>query len=298
MRILVIGATGMLGHALLPVLQRRHEVTGLGIEDCDISDEAAVLEIVRKHRPELVANLAAYTDVDGCEKNTVLAEQVNGYGAGNIARACRDVGATMLHISTDYVFDGDKVGPYRENDPTNPVSVYGASKLIAEREVRANLPRHFIVRTAWLFGTHGKNFVDTILKIARQQPELRVVNDQHGSPTYTRHLAEKIAEVIAVNEYGTYHVTGSGNCSWFEFAQCIIEMSGVEQVRVLPVTSAEFVRPARRPANSVLENGHLNRLNIELAPHWKEGLRAYLEETSNLADGSPMAKLETVSKAR
>jgi dTDP-4-dehydrorhamnose reductase len=203
----------------------------------------------------------------------------------------------MLHISTDYVFSGNKAGAYLEGDATGPISEYGRSKLLGEQEVAGNLERHFIVRTSWLFGMHGKNFVDTILRIARQQPELRVVNDQRGSPTYTRHLAEKLAEIIDRSDYGIYHVTGSGNCSWFEFAQGIIGMAGVERVRVIPVTSAEFVRPARRPANSILDNGHLRQLHLDPAPHWEDGLRSYLEEIACPGECEPAGKVEATWKA-
>jgi dTDP-4-dehydrorhamnose reductase len=290
MRILVLGATGMLGQALVPVLRRRHLVIGLGSADCDIRDAKAVSETVRRHRPELVVNLAAFTDVDGCEKEPAKAEQVNGTGAGNIARACSETGAAMLHISSDYVFDGSKPGPYFEDDAPNPVSAYGHSKLLGEQEVMASLVRYFIVRTSWLFGQHGKNFVDTIRRIARQRPELRVVDDQRGSPTYTRHLAEKLSELIQTGEYGIFHVTGAGNCSWFEFAQSIIELSQIEGVRVLPVSSKEYVRPARRPANSVLANRHLSELHIGLAPLWKDGLQSYLDELAGEGNNDPAGK--------
>ncbi len=297
MRILVIGATGMLGHALLPVLRKRHLVTGLGSADCDVRDARVVSETVRRHRPELAINLAAFTDVDGCEKDSTKAEQVNGIGAGNIARACSESGAAMLHISSDYVFDGGKPGPYFEDDAPNPISAYGHSKLLGEQQVIASLDRHFIVRTSWLFGMHGKNFVETILKIARQKSELRVVDDQRGSPTYTCHLAERLAELIATREYGIYHVTGAGNCSWFEFAQSIIELSRIEGVRVAPVSSKEYVRPARRPANSVLANRHLSELNIGLAPHWKDGLQSYLAEIAGQGNCDPAGKVEAAWKA-
>jgi len=224
LRILVTGCKGMLGTALLPVLQHRHQVWGIDIKDCNICDAGAISAVLHSWRPELVIHLAAYTNVDGCEKDPQMAEETNSTGTQNVAAACADVGAKMLYVSTDYVFDGTKTGPYFENDCPNPMSVYGRSKLLGERHVQTILSRHFVVRTSWLYGPNGKNFVTTILKVAHQQKVLRVVNDQHGSPTYTRHLAVKIAELAETQAFGVYHITGSGNCSWFEFAGTILDL--------------------------------------------------------------------------
>ena len=278
MRILVFGSTGMLGQALLPVLQPSHRVTGLASKDCDIRDAGAVKAVVRAAKPELVIHLAAFTDVDGCELDPLRAEASNGTGTRNVAQACAEGSAGMLYISSDYVFDGCKASPYVESDPPNPLNVYGRSKLQGERHVQELVDRHFIVRTSWLFGLRGKNFVATILRIARQQRELRVVNDQRGSPTYVRHLSLALAELVGSNAYGIYHVTASGSCTWFEFAQRIVLHSGIRDVRVVPVSSEELARPARRPANSVLENHRLIIQHIRLLPHWEEGLAAYLKE--------------------
>ena len=297
MRVLVTGATGMLGRALLPVLQKRHHVIGLGSADCDIRDANAVSETVCRHRPELVINLAAYSDVDGCETDVDRAHDVNGTGAGNVARACREAGAAMVHISTDYVFDGSKSGPYFENDLPNPINAYGRSKLLGEQLVMASLDRHFIVRTSWLFGRHGKNFVDTILRIAQRLSELRVVDDQRGAPTYTCDLADSLAELITTTNYSIYHATAAGDCSWFEFAQSIIELSQTAGVKLLPVSSQEYVRPARRPANSVLANRRLSELNLRLAPHWKDGLRRYLSEIAGPGNPNLAGKVEATWKA-
>ena len=278
MRILVTGANGMLGTALLPVLHKRHQVWGIDIQDCDICDAGAVSALLHTRQPELVIHLAAYTNVDGCETNPRIAEETNSIGTRNIAKACAEVDAAMLYVSTDYVFDGTKIGAYLEDDPPNPVSVYGRSKLMGEQHVRAILKRYFITRTSWLYGPNGKNFVTTILKVAHQQKVLRVVNDQHGSPTYTRHLSLKIAELAETQAYGVYHTTGSGTCSWFEFARAILDLWPVEGVEVLPISSGESGRAARRPANSVLENGALKRAHLELMPHWKVALAEYLDE--------------------
>lgn len=278
MRILVTGAAGMLGHALVPVLQADHQVTAVDIAECDICDEAAVGKLVRSVRPQWVMHLAAYTDVDGCETHPERAEEVNANGTWSIAKACADIHAGMLYISTDYVFDGRQERPYREEDRPSPLSSYGRSKLRGEQYVLELVERHFIVRTSWLYGPHGKNFVGTILRLAQQKPELRVVSDQHGSPTYTRHLAAKLAELVEGKPYGIYHATGAGSCSWYEFAQSIVELAGLRQVRVIPVSSEEMARPAPRPANSVLENRCLQQAGLGLLPHWREGLTAYLEE--------------------
>jgi len=278
LRILVTGASGMLGTALMPVLQKRHQAWGIDFRDCDIRDGGAVSAVLHTRPPELVIHLAAYTNVDACEANPRIAEETNSIGTQNVATACAEVDAAMLYVSTDYVFDGTKIGAYREDDPPNPVSVYGRSKLMGEQHVRAILKRYFITRTSWLYGPNGKNFVTTILKFAQQQKVLRVVDDQHGSPTYTRHLSLKIAELAGTQAYGVYHTTGSGTCSWFEFARTILDFWPVQGVEVLAIPSDDSGRAARRPANSVLENRALMQAHFELMPHWKVALAEYLDE--------------------
>ena len=283
MRVLVTGAGGMLGYVLAPALAQAHQVTGLDMADCDIRDRDAVRNTFRALRPELVAHLAAYTDVDGCELDWRRAEECNAEGARNVAQACRELGATMLYMSTDYVFDGNQEQPYSEEAPANPINAYGRSKLQGERHLQALLERYFIIRTSWLFGPKGRNFVATILEAARQGNELRVVNDQRGSPTYTRHLASKLSQLVATKQYGVYHITGSGSCSWFEFAQGIVEMGGFRGVHVVPISSEQCGRPARRPANSVLENRRISAEGLGLLPHWKEGLRRLLIDDCRLS---------------
>jgi dTDP-4-dehydrorhamnose reductase len=277
-RILVTGAKGMLGSALLPCLESQHQVQGVDVEDFDICEEPAVEKAFRELRPEMVFHLAAYTDVDGCELNPPRAEAVNVAGARNVAKACAEIGAALLYVSTDYVFDGCQERPYCEDDCPHPRSAYGRSKLRGEQFVQALVPRHCIVRTSWLYGPRGKNFVATILKLAGERQELHVVSDQRGSPTYTRHLAVKLEQLSRAQACGIYHVTGAGQCSWFEFAQAIVKAGGYNQVRVVPVTSQELGRPARRPANSVLENRRLLQSGLGALPHWTEGLAQYLEE--------------------
>ena len=278
MRILMTGANGMLAYALAPVLQRDHQVTGLDIADCDIRDQDAVRSAFLAQRPELAVHLAAFTNVDGCELDCGAAMDCNAQGTRNVALACKEIGAAMLYMSTDYVFDGQQDRAYSEEAPPNPINAYGRSKLAGEQHLQAILDRYFIVRTSWLFGPNGKNFVATILELARTGRELRVVDDQRGSPTYTRHLASKLSQLVGTERYGIYHITGSGNCSWFEFAQAIVESSGLPDARVVPISSDECARPARRPPYSVLENRRIKSEHLGLLPHWKEGLRSYLHE--------------------
>jgi len=277
-RVLVTGAQGMLGSVLLPCLQAEHQVWGVDQRDFDIGEEAAVGRAFRELRPEWVFHLAAFTDVDGCEANSAKAERVNVLGTRNVACACAETGAALLYVSTDYVFDGRAKRPYRENDCPNPLSVYGLTKLRGERHVQALVARHTIVRSSWLYGPNGKNFVATILKFAKERGELRVVSDQRGSPTYTRHLAVKLVELMAARAYGVFHVTGSGDCSWFEFAGAIVQSGGYPQVCVAPITTQEAGRLARRPAFSVLENHRLAESQLPTLPHWTKGLAEYLAE--------------------
>lgn len=284
MRIVVTGARGMLGSALLPRLQGEHEVVGVDCRDFDISQQAAVQKAFRDLRPDFVYHLAAFTDVDGCETNPRKAMEVNAEGTRNVARAGAEVGAALLYVSTDYVFDGLAERPYREDDNPNPLSVYGRSKLQGEGYVQTLLDRHFIVRSSWLYGPGGKNFVSTILKIASERPELRVVSDQRGSPTYTLHLALKLAQLLRSAAYGTYHMTGAGSCSWYEFARAILKLGALDEVRVVPISTEESGRKAPRPRNSVLENRRLLENQMGLLPRWEDGLSQYLREGQRLGE--------------
>jgi dTDP-4-dehydrorhamnose reductase len=274
----------MLGTALVPCLQPEHEVVGVGSRDLDISQNGAVQKAFRFLRPQFVFHLAAVTDVDGCETNPRKAMEVNAQGTENLARSCAEVGAVMLYVSTDYVFNGALDRPYREGDIPNPISVYGKSKWEGEYQMQSLLSRYFIVRSSWLFGPHGRNFVATILKIAKERNELRVVSDQRGSPTYTHHLAAKLAQMLRLRAYGIYHATGAGNCSWFEFAQMTLNMGGLDQVRVIPISTKESGRKAPRPQNSVLENCRLLNSHLGLLPPWQEGLAHYLQVGQQLGE--------------
>jgi dTDP-4-dehydrorhamnose reductase len=275
-RVLVIGARGQLGSELILLLREEHEIIPATRAECDITDLPAVLSFVRHVRPQVIINTAAYTDVDGCESNKDMAFKVNALGARNVAIAAREFGARLVHISTDYIFDGQKSDPYREYDQPNPINVYGASKLLGETFVKEQTHRFFIVRTAWLYGKTGRNFVKTMLKLAQEKEELQVVNDQWGTPTYTGDLAKQTKRLILTELYGTYHCTSQGSCTWYEFALGIFKQAGLD-VKVKPVTSDEFPRPAKRPKNSVLENYMLKLQGLDIMPPWEESLERFMK---------------------
>jgi dTDP-4-dehydrorhamnose reductase len=256
---ILFGAHGMLGHALQEVFPHAQCI---GHNNVDITDEDAIMKLMRRERPAILINAAAYTDVDGCEDNRVYAFAVNGTGPGYIAKACTEVDAILVHISTDYIFDGT-LTEYREDDQPNPINAYGESKLLGEVSIAKNLENYRIIRTSWLYGRHGKNFVDTILTLSRQMPVVRVVNDQIGKPTYTVDLANKVPEILSCDP-GMYHITNDGQCSWYEFASAFIP-------NAIPCSTAEFPRKARRPAYSVLANTKTPPLR-----HWKEAVQEYV----------------------
>ena len=273
--VLILGATGLLGKALVPEWTG-DEVVGMGSRDVDIRDAGRVRVVVSEVRPDWIVLAAAYTNVDGCETNQELAFALNRDGPVNVAQAAKDSGARLLFVSSDYVFDGRKTSPYEIDDPRNPQSVYGHSKAQAEVRLLEALPGCCIARTSWVFGTGGKCFPDTILKLAATRPSLDVVNDQSGSPTYTIDLARGIIQLCRKNASGIVHVTNSGSCSWFEFAQEIVKVSGLA-TEVNPVNSEQMARPAPRPAYSVLSAKSLLRWGIEI-PAWQDALLRYLKE--------------------
>lgn len=272
---MVTGCDGQLGVDLIKVLSGRHEVIGSDIKDWDITDLRVALKKIEKAKPDFLINAAAYTDVDGCELNPDLAYQVNTLGAHNLALGCFKVDAVMLHISTDFIFDGRKGSPYLEFDFPNPLSVYGKSKFASEQWIASTLSKLFIVRTAWLYGWHGKNFVKTILRLAEEREELKVVDDQIGSPTFSKDLAQKISELIETEAYGIYHITNSGKCSWYQFAQEILELAGKKNIKVAPITSKELSRPAPRPALSVLRNYCLQQRGFSLLRDYHDALSEF-----------------------
>ena len=273
MRALIFGATGMLGKALVHQW-RGDEIVALGSADADLRDPEQVDAAVAKAKPDWIVLAAAYTDVDGCEINPTLASSINTHGAVNVAKTAARTGSKLLFVSTDYVFDGKTNAPYETTDPRSPINAYGRSKADAEQKIAAMLADFCIARTSWLFGPGGKCFPDTILKLGDTKPEIKVVNDQRGSPTYTRDLADAIIALCRAGAHGIVHCTNTGDCTWFDFATEIIRQSG-KATRVRPTTSNEFVRPAERPAYSVLSVTSLNAYGIHMHP-WQQALSDYL----------------------
>jgi dTDP-4-dehydrorhamnose reductase len=268
MRLLVTGAAGMLGRAVAGAAESAgHDVVGLARRDLDITDADAVRAAVDAAAPDAVVNCAAWTDVDGAEEHEDEATRLNGTAAGHVAAAAPYV----VHVSSDYVFDGTATEPYTEDDPTGPATAYGRSKLAGEHAVAA-AGDHAIVRSAWLFGPHGRNFVATMLRLAEDHDEVKVVADQVGCPTFTGHLGAALVEIAEQRLTGTLHVAGGGSCSWHELAQATFEEAGLATT-ALPVTTAEFPRPAPRPAWSVLRS---TRPDAPVLPPWREGLSSYL----------------------
>lgn len=282
MKVTILGGTGLLGKALVQAWSAEHfradEVRALGSRDVDIRDAQSVRNVVSDARADWVVLAAAYTDVDGCERNQDLALSVNRDGAANVAQAAKKARARLLFLSSDYVFDGRKTSPYEIDDPRNPQGVYGRSKAEAELRLLDVLPDCCIVRTSWLFGTGGKCFPDTILKLAASRPALDVVNDQRGCPTYAADLADAIIQLCRANASGIVHATNRGDCTWFDFAGEIMRISALG-TKVRPVSSAQMARPASRPAYSVLSPASLRRFGIT-TPTWQDALRRYLRARS------------------
>ena len=277
MKVLVTGAGGMLARATRRALEQAgHEVVGLERADADVTELESLLHPTRSFQPDWVFHLAALTKVDDCETQADRAHLVNGLGARNAALAAAANQAAILSISTDYVFGGAARRPYREYDAIAPQSVYGASKWAGEQAVREIHPRHIIVRTSWLYGRGGPNFPDTILRKARDREPLKVVNDQRGAPTWTKDLAGALIKLASTDQYGTYHVTNSGECTWYEFACYLVARAGIE-VSIEPTDSATFARPAPRPAYSVLCNLAYEHVTGDRLPHWQDAADRYLK---------------------
>jgi dTDP-4-dehydrorhamnose reductase len=275
MKIVITGAAGMLGRDVVRAAEvGNHETVPLARQDLDLLDERAVRATLERERPHAVINCGAWTDVDGAEADEAGATRLNGAAAGALAAAAADVDAAIVHPSTDYVFDGTGTRPYVESDLTSPINAYGRSKLAGEHAVADANPRHFVVRTSWLFGAGGRNFVETMLGLASAGGPVLVVRDQVGCPTFTGHLAEALVRLLDGESYGLHHIAGGGECSWFEFANEIFEQAGTE-TRAMSCTSDEFPRPAVRPAYSVLRTER--DYGLELPP-WQDGLASYLAE--------------------
>ncbi len=294
MKILITGATGQLGTQLCEIIRAGKSelgeipseyknadviATDINSTEClnlDITDKQQVDKILNKFKPDILINCSAYTNVDGCETDSLMAFKVNSLGVRNLAIACEQVGTKLVHISTDYVFSGIGNTPFCEYDVPNPQSVYGKTKLQGEEYLKTFCKKHFIIRTAWLYGYNGANFVKTIMRVAKQNGTLKVVNDQIGNPTNAVDLAHHILLVANTQEYGTYHCTGEGICSWFDFATKIVELAKID-AEVLPCTTQEFPRPAKRPEYSALENGMLKATVGNYMRGWQQALECFFE---------------------
>ena len=276
MKILITGVLGQLGTALQPALAG-HDLAGIDLPEVDITEREGLFTAVSRHNPDLIIHTAAYTDVNGCALNPELAYKVNGLGTQNVALACREFGAELVHISTNEVFGGDRPDGYEEWVPLNPCNPYGRSKAAAEFHVRSLLDRYYIVRLSWLYAPGGRNFIHAILSRARQTGQLRVVVDEVANPTYVKDLAAAIAQLIETHQYGTYHLGASGACSRWEFANEILRQAGLENVTNTPILSKEFKRPSTPPPYAALHNIAGAAIGITLRP-WPEALADYMEK--------------------
>lgn len=276
MKVVVTGAKGQLGMDLVNLLaSKRYDVYGYGRNELDVTNFHQVKQVISEVKPDVVIHAAAYTKVDQAESEPDQAFLINAYGTRNVAVASEEVGAKLVYISTDYVFDGKATTPYNEFAPTNPQSVYGKSKLAGEQFVRDLHSKFFIVRTSWVYGKHGNNFVKTMLNLSQERDELMVVHDQIGCPTYAVDLANYILELIRTEKYGVYHISNSGHCSWYEFAKAIFEETGIV-VKVNPCTTKEFPRPAPRPAYAVFAHTALRLNGFSEIRGWREALKEFI----------------------
>ncbi|MED4113702.1 dTDP-4-dehydrorhamnose reductase [Priestia megaterium] len=277
-KVLITGANGQLGKELVELFtEKGFEVYGFGRDKMDITNQAQVQEIISTLKPNIVLHSAAHTQVDLAESEPDQAFLINAYGTRNVAVAAEAVGAKLVYVSTDYVFDGTSNEPYNEFSATSPLGVYGKSKLAGEQFVRDLHSKFFIVRTSWVYGRHGGNFVKTMLKLGKERKELSVVSDQIGCPTYTLDLANSILEIVATEKYGIYHISNSGSCSWYEFAKAIFEVNSNE-IHINPCKTSEFIRPAARPSYSVFEHKSIHLNSFKPIRHWREALEDFLKK--------------------
>lgn len=294
-KILITGADGQLGSELAEVLSDNYNIITVDKKDFDISEFKSVNNYFTSTKPDIIIHCAAFTDVDACEREKSKAFKVNGIGTRNLALTAKKIDAKFFYISTDYVFDGQKEGSYFEYDPTNPKTIYGLSKLLGENFVKEQLSRFFILRIGWLYGKNGKNFVKTMLDLAEKEREIKVVDDQTGSPTWTINIIRQIEKLMPTDFYGTYHCTSQGSCSWFDFSIEIFKQMGYKEknsddcsstfetkngriFKLKKITTREFKTYARRPKNSVLENYMLKIQDMDIMPHWQESLATFLNE--------------------
>jgi dTDP-4-dehydrorhamnose reductase len=289
MKIIVTGAKGQLGSQLIDIIKKGEselgkinsiykeaEIIGIDIDELDITNLQEVLDFINKEKVDLIINPAAYTNVDSCENNQELAFKVNSLGARNLAIAAEAIGAKIIHISTDYVFEGKGTIPYKEYDVPNPIGVYGKTKYLGEEFIKQFSSKYFIVRTSWLYGYNGNNFVKTIIKAAKERESLNVVNDQRGNPTNAEDLVYHILKIALTEEYGLYHCTGEGECSWYDFASKIVELSNINCI-VYPCSSEEYKRPAKRPEYSSLDNMMLKCTVGNEMRNWEEALSKFIQ---------------------
>ncbi len=281
LKVMITGARGMLGRDLCSVLEADYDIYGFDIEDFDVVEESTTLRRTLEVSPDVIFHLAAYTDVDGSEVEQQRAFNVNAIGTRNMAQAARNAAAYLIYLSTDYVFDGNKTQPYDENDEPNPVNYYGLTKFYGELYVRELTLHHLVVRTSWLFGPNGKNFIDTILAKAETDGYLRVVSDQQGCPTYTLHLARALRDVMERRLEGVIHLTNSGSTTWYDLAVFAVESAGID-ADIEPVSSQEYPTKARRPAYSVLSSTLVGANRIAALPHWQEGVKHHLRRKNRL----------------
>lgn len=278
MKVLVTGAKGQLGYDVMNELAKRgHEGIGVDVEEMDITKPELVEKVITESGADVVMHGAAYTAVDAAEDNVELCRKINAYGTENIAKVCRKLDLPMVYISTDYVFDGQGERPWEPDDHRDPLNVYGQTKYEGELAVQENVEKYFIVRIAWVFGVNGKNFIKTMLNLGKTHDTITVVNDQIGSPTYTYDLARLLVDMMETDQYGIYHATNEGLCSWYEFAVEIFRQAGMN-VKVVPVTSAEYkAAKAKRPFNSRMNKDKLTEMGFTRLPAWQDALKRYLE---------------------
>lgn len=285
MKVLVTGANGQLGQELAEIFPAAgYEVAAVARGELDVTDPESVQDAIEHHAPELVINAAAYTNVDGCESETGLAYAVNALGPRNLAQSCGRFGCDLLHVSTNYVFDGEEERPYEPFDPPRPISAYGRTKLAGEEYVKHLTNRWYVVRTAGVYG-RGHNFVRTMLRVGKERDLLKVKDDEFVSPTYARDLAESIAQIVGEGSYGVYHLTNAGSCSWYEFTREIFRLAGIE-TEIVPIPGSEYPLPAARPANGVLSTLGNPAGSPELR-HWRDALADYLEKEAEIQGVSP-----------
>lgn len=281
-KVALIGADGMLATAIKKLAPADYEIQSFDLPDFDLGNRQQVFSL-QDQSPQIIINCAAYTDVDGCEKNCDLAMRVNTDGVGYLAECARQIGAVLVHISTDFIFDGKKTAPYLEDDQPGPLSVYGKSKLLGEQQIqRSGLKKFFIIRTSWLYGAGGSNFVETIIRLAKERTELKIIADQLGSPTWTDDLAKAVFTLLQTKDYGIYHFSNEGECSWFEFTREIIEQVAKKErlavTEVLPIPTEGYPLPAERPKYSVLSKKKIRQIMQIEIPTWQQSLKSYLND--------------------